>query len=137
MLFRSRPSSLDRLARFFELRRRGASFGGEVRGGVTTFLVMAYIVFVNPAILSFAGIPALEGQGPPFAATQAATCLVAGVMTIAMGAATNYPLAVASGMGLKLVRGKAREMGPIVYLVAGAFAVYFALPAFQGALGAR
>src|SRR5262245_13901056 len=63
-------------------------------------MVMAYIIFVNPAILSFAGVPALQGLGPPFAATQAATCLVAGLMTIAMGLATNYPLAVASGMGL-------------------------------------
>jgi len=63
-------------------------------------MVMAYIIFVNPAILSFAGIPALAGQGPPFAAVQAATCLVAGAMTIAMGLVANYPLAVASGMGL-------------------------------------
>ena len=74
--------------------------GGEVRGGLTTFMVMAYIIFVNPAILSFTGILALQGQGPPFAATQAATCLVAGLMTIAMGLAANYPLALASGMGL-------------------------------------
>jgi AGZA family xanthine/uracil permease-like MFS transporter len=66
-------------------------------------MVMAYIIFVNPAILSFAGIPPLQGHGPSFAATQAATCLVAGVMTIAMGLATNYPLAIASGMGLNAV----------------------------------
>src|SRR5262245_49487845 len=63
-------------------------------------MVMAYIIFVNPAILGFSGISALEGQGPPFAATQASTCLVAGVMTIAMGLVANYPLALASGMGL-------------------------------------
>src|SRR5437762_3622095 len=88
------------LERYFQLRQRGATLEGEVRGGLTTFMVMAYIIFVNPAILSFAGVPALQGQGPPFAATQAATCLVAGVMTIAMGLATNYPLALASGMGL-------------------------------------
>src|SRR5262245_13989961 len=66
-------------------------------------MVMAYIIFVNPAILSFAGILPLQGQGPSFAATQAATCLVAGAMTIAMGLLTNYPLAVASGMGLNAV----------------------------------
>jgi adenine/guanine/hypoxanthine permease len=88
------------LERYFELGRRGTTLGGEVRGGLTTFMVMAYIIFVNPAILSFAGVPALQGQGPPFAATQAATCLVAGVMTITMGLATNYPLALAAGMGL-------------------------------------
>src|SRR5499426_2137189 len=63
-------------------------------------MVMAYIIFVNPAILSFASVPALQGQGPPFPAVQAATCLVAGIMTIAMGLAANYPLALAAGMGL-------------------------------------
>jgi len=88
------------LERCFGLARSGATVGGEIRGGLTTFMVMAYIIFVNPAILGFAGIPALQGQGPPFAATQAATCLVAGLMTIAMGLAANYPLALASGMGL-------------------------------------
>ena len=86
--------------RCFGLARAGATVGGEIRGGVTTFMVMAYIIFVNPAILGFAGVPALEGQGPPLAATQASTCLVAGVMTIAMGLVANYPLALASGMGL-------------------------------------
>ena len=91
------------LERCFELHRRGATLGGEIRGGLTTFMVMAYIIFVNPAILSFAGIPPLQGQGPSFPATQAATCLVAGAMTIAMGVVTNYPLAVASGMGLNAV----------------------------------
>ncbi len=91
------------LARYFELGRLGTTPGGELRGGLTTFMVMAYIIFVNPAILSFAGIPPLQGQGPSFAATQAATCLVAGVLTIAMGLVTNYPLALASGMGLNAV----------------------------------
>jgi AGZA family xanthine/uracil permease-like MFS transporter len=91
------------LARYFELGRLGATPGGEIRGGLTTFMVMAYIIFANPAILSFAGIPPLQGQGPSFPATQAATCLVAGVLTIAMGLATNYPLALASGMGLNAV----------------------------------
>ena len=91
------------LDRYFELRQRGATLGGEVRGGLTTFMVMAYIIFVNPAILSFAGVPALQGQGPPFAAAQAATCLVAGAMTIAMGLVANYPLALAAGMGLNAV----------------------------------
>jgi adenine/guanine/hypoxanthine permease len=91
------------LERGFELHRRGATLGGEIRGGLTTFMVMAYIIFVNPAILSFAGVPPLQGQGPSFPATQAATCLIAGAMTIAMGLLTNYPLAVASGMGLNAV----------------------------------
>ena len=79
------------LDRCFELRQRGATLGGEIRGGLTTFMVMAYIIFVNPAILSFAGIPSLQGQGPPFSAVQAATCLVAGIMT------TSSPSAVPIG----------------------------------------
>ena len=91
------------LERWFALSARGATVAGEARGGLTTFMVMAYIIFVNPAILSFAGVPGLQGQGPPFAATQAATCLAAGVFTIAMGLYTNYPLALASGMGLNAV----------------------------------
>jgi len=91
------------IERCFGIRRQGTTVGDEVRGGLTTFMVMAYIIFVNPAILSFAGVPALQGQGPAFPATQAATCLVAGALTIAMGLATNYPLAVASGMGLNAV----------------------------------
>ena len=91
------------LERYFGLARHGATVGGEVRGGLTTFMVMAYIIFVNPAILSFSGIPTLQSQGAPFAATQAATCLVAGALTIAMGLAANYPLALASGMGLNAV----------------------------------
>jgi len=91
------------LERWFELTRNRTTVAGEVRGGLTTFMVMAYIIFVNPAILSFAGIPPLAGQGPAFAPTQAATCLVAGALTIAMGLATNYPLAIASGMGINAV----------------------------------
>lgn len=83
-----------------------------------------YIIFVNPAILSFAGIPALEGQGPSFAAAQAATCLVAGAMTIAMGLATNYPLAIASGMGINAVVA-------FQLVAALAFVIYFALPLIQ------
>jgi len=88
------------LEAYFELRKHGTTVGTEVLAGLTTFMVMAYIIFVNPAILSFAGVPALQGQGPPFAPTLAATCLVAAVMTATMGLATNYPLAIASGMGL-------------------------------------
>jgi AGZA family xanthine/uracil permease-like MFS transporter len=91
------------LERWFELRARGTTAAAETRGGLTTFMVMAYIIFVNPAILSFAGVPGLEGKGAPFAATQAATCLAAGLFTIAMGLVTNYPLALASGMGLNAV----------------------------------
>ncbi|MBI4591611.1 MAG: NCS2 family permease [Candidatus Rokubacteria bacterium] len=91
------------LDRLFGLSERRTTVGIELTGGLTTFMVMAYIIFVNPAILSFSGIKGLEGQGPPFASTLAATCLVAGLLSIAMGVVANYPLAVASGMGLNAV----------------------------------
>jgi AGZA family xanthine/uracil permease-like MFS transporter len=68
--------------------------------GVTTFIVMSYIIFVNPQILSFAGIEGLEEIGLEFNAVLAATCLVAGVMTIVMGLYTNYAYAIAPGLGI-------------------------------------
>ena len=77
--------------------------GTEVRAGVTTFMVMAYIIFVNPIVLGYVGVPGLEGKGLPFAATLTATCLTAGVLSIAMGLASGYPLAMAPGMGLNAV----------------------------------
>jgi AGZA family xanthine/uracil permease-like MFS transporter len=91
------------LERWFKITERGTTVGTEVLAGITTFMVMAYIIFVNPAILNFSGIKELQGLGPGFAPTLAATCLVAGVMTIGMGLFTNYPYAVASGMGLNAV----------------------------------
>lgn len=91
------------LERTFALREHGTTMRTEVRAGITTFVVMSYIIFVNPAILSFAGIPGLEGQGPPFLATVAATCLVAALASLAMGIFANYPLAIAPGMGLNAV----------------------------------
>jgi AGZA family xanthine/uracil permease-like MFS transporter len=91
------------LERLFRMREHGADVGTEVLAGLTTFMVMAYIIFVNPAILSFAGIKDLQGLGPAFAPTLAATCLVAGAMTILMGVGANYPLAIAPGMGLNAV----------------------------------
>ncbi len=87
----------------FKLRENRTTVGTEVLAGLTTFMVMAYIIFVNPAILSFAGIKELQGLGPPFAPTLAATCLVAGAMTALMGLVANYPFAIASGMGLNAV----------------------------------
>jgi AGZA family xanthine/uracil permease-like MFS transporter len=61
---------------------------------------MAYILFLNPAILGFQGIPDLQPLGLPFPAVLTATALVAGVATIAMGLWANYPFAIASGLGL-------------------------------------
>src|SRR5438132_2116702 len=75
----------------------------EVRAGATTFMVMAYIIFVNPVILGFGGVPGLEGKGLPFAPTLTVTCLTAGVLSIAMGVFAKYPFALAPGMGLNAV----------------------------------
>jgi AGZA family xanthine/uracil permease-like MFS transporter len=80
---------------FFKIQQRGSSIRNEVIGGVTTFLAMAYIVAVNPAILSDAGIP--------FNAALTATCFGAAIMTILMGVIANRPIALASGMGINAV----------------------------------
>lgn len=91
------------LERLFHLTQRGTTVGTEVRAGITTFMVMAYIIFVNPAILSFAGIKDLEALGLPFVAVSAGTALLAGLLTIGMGLYANYPFALAAGLGLNAV----------------------------------
>jgi len=80
------------LDKAFQLRERGTSVQTEVLAGATTFLTMAYIVLVNPAILSTTGMP--------LAGVAAATCLAAGVGCLLMGFLANYPIALAPGMGL-------------------------------------
>jgi len=77
--------------------------GTELLAGATTFIVMSYIIFVNPLILGFAGIAPLAGRGLPFAAVMTSTCLVAGVTSVLMGLYTNRALALAPGMGLNAV----------------------------------
>jgi AGZA family xanthine/uracil permease-like MFS transporter len=84
------------LERRFRLRERGTDVRTEVIAGLTTFLTMAYILFVNPAILGGEG-------GLAFPQVLTVTALVAGVMTIAMGVVANYPFAIASGLGLNAV----------------------------------
>ena len=91
------------LDNWFRLRERGTDVRTEVRAGLTTFMVMAYIIFVNPIVLGYVGVPGLEGKGLPFGPTLTATCLTAGLLSIAMGLVTNYPLAMAPGMGLNAV----------------------------------
>ncbi len=88
-------STLDR---FFEISRRGSSVGTEVRGGIVTFVTMAYIVILNPIIL--AGKPDVDGVALDPAAVGAATALTAGVMTILFGLVTRLPFAFAAGLGL-------------------------------------
>ena len=75
------------MERYFELARRNTTPGTEMRAGLTTFMVMAYIIFVNPIVLGFTGVPGLDGKGLPFGATLTVTCLTAGLLTIAMGGA--------------------------------------------------
>src|SRR4051794_40199472 len=83
------------IERFFKLEERGTTVRREVLGGFATFLTMSYIVFVNPAILSAAGLP--------FDAVAVATALTAAVFTLLMALTTNLPLALASGLGINAV----------------------------------
>jgi AGZA family xanthine/uracil permease-like MFS transporter len=89
--------------RRFRFRENGTTPGRDTVAGMTTFIVMSYIIFVNPAILGFAGIEGLEERGLPFDAVLTSTCLVAGVMTIIMGLYTNLAYAIAPGLGLNAV----------------------------------
>jgi len=80
------------LERYFEFHRLGTNWRTEVLAGVTTFLTMAYIILVNPAILAQSGMP--------LPAVTAATCLSAAFGSILMGVIARYPIALAPGMGL-------------------------------------
>ena len=90
--------------RFFSITERGSTVGQEVRGGLVTFFTMAYIVVLNPLIIgtvadvdgTFIG----GGAEPDLPLVAACTALVAGVVTIAMGVVANFPLALATGLGL-------------------------------------
>ncbi len=92
------------LDRHFKISARGSTIGREVRGGVVTFLTMAYIIVLNPLILGFS--PDAEGNllgggtEPNLAMIAAATALVAGVLSILMGVVANFPIAIAAGLGL-------------------------------------
>lgn len=99
-----RSASADgAIATFFRFGERKTNLNREIWAGVSTFMVMAYIIFVNPSILSFAGIPGLEGLGPSFPQVLAATCFTAGLMTLLMGVFANRPFALAPGLGLNAV----------------------------------
>ncbi|HZI94044.1 MAG TPA: NCS2 family permease [Patescibacteria group bacterium] len=82
------------LESYFQVRQAGSTLRREALAGVTTFLAMAYIVFVNPAILSQAGMD--------FGAVFTATCLSAAIATLIMALFANYPIALAPGMGQNL-----------------------------------
>ncbi len=86
------PRSGHWLERMFGLAEHNTTVRTEVIAGLTTFLTMAYIIFVNPSILGDAGMP----KGAVFVAT----CLIAAIGTLIMGLYANYPIAMAPGMGL-------------------------------------
>ncbi|NIJ10324.1 AGZA family xanthine/uracil permease-like MFS transporter [Saccharomonospora amisosensis] len=95
----------SRLDRFFRISERGSTPGREVRGGLVTFVTMAYIIVLNPLILgSFSEGPGANADATgailPVPQVAAVTALVAGVLTILMGVVANYPFALAAGLGI-------------------------------------
>jgi AGZA family xanthine/uracil permease-like MFS transporter len=118
----------------FAFDARQTTLRREVLGGVVTFLTMSYIVFVNPAILSSAGLP--------FDAVAVATALAAAGFTIIMGLATNLPFALASGLGINAVvafdiilgRNVSPEVGMACIVLEGAVAVVLVLAGLREAV---
>jgi AGZA family xanthine/uracil permease-like MFS transporter len=94
------------LDQYFQISKRNSSIAQEVRGGLVTFLTMSYIIVLNPLILGFT--PDIDGNflgggpgdGSNLPIIAATTALVAGVLSIAMGAVANFPLALATGLGI-------------------------------------
>src|SRR5215213_5749039 len=101
MLYLSRTQAgrgeSETLGTFFRFSERGTNLRTEVIAGLTTFMTMAYIVFVSPAILG------TEGTGLPITGVFFATCVAASAASIAMGVFANYPLALASGLGINAI----------------------------------
>jgi AGZA family xanthine/uracil permease-like MFS transporter len=97
----ARAGALDS---FFQITQRGSTVGREVRGGLATFFTMAYIIVLNPLIIGTQADSTGQflggGTTPNLHMVAAATALVAGVMTLLMGVVANYPLALATGLGL-------------------------------------
>jgi AGZA family xanthine/uracil permease-like MFS transporter len=83
---------MKRLERYFEFEALGTSWRTEILAGATTFMTMAYIIFVNPSMLKETGMPA--------GAVMAATCIASAIGSLLMGALARYPIALAPGMGL-------------------------------------
>jgi AGZA family xanthine/uracil permease-like MFS transporter len=122
------------LERRFRLLEHGTSPRVEALGGLATFLTMSYIVFVNPAILSAAGVP--------FEAVAVATALAAAITTLAMGLATNLPFALAPGLGINAVvafdvilgRGLPWQVGMAIVVIEGLIAVVLVLAGLRTAI---
>ncbi|HEV2778183.1 MAG TPA: NCS2 family permease [Actinophytocola sp.] len=102
----ARVEARSALDRFFKISERGSTTGREIRGGLVTFVTMAYIVVLNPLIIG--SFSAQDGNAHrdafgnilPVGQVAAVTALVAGVMTILFGLIANYPFAMATGLGL-------------------------------------
>jgi adenine/guanine/hypoxanthine permease len=95
------PLAVDAIANYFRFSERGTNLATETKAGVTTFMVMAYILFLNPAILSnMFGAPGSPEAAAIIPALSAATALIAGLMTLAMGIFANTPIALAAGLGI-------------------------------------
>ena len=122
------------LERRFRLAERRTTVRTEVLGGVATFMTMSYILFVNPAILSAAGLP--------FAAVAVATAIAAAVTTLAMGLFTNLPFALAPGLGINavvafdIVLGRQIEwpVAMSVIVIEGLIALVLVLAGLRGAI---
>jgi adenine/guanine/hypoxanthine permease len=122
------------LERRFRLAERGTNPRTEALGGLATFLTMSYILFVNPAILSAAGLP--------FAAVATATALAAAIATIAMGVFANLPFALAPGLGINAVvafdvilgRGVEWPVGMAIVVIEGLIALVLVLAGLRSAV---
>lgn len=94
----------NRIDRFFEITARGSTVGREIRGGLSTFLAMCYIVVLNPLIIGAAADSTGAYLGgttePNFPAIAAATSVISGLLTILMGLVGNFPMAVSSSLGM-------------------------------------
>jgi len=94
----ARPGAMTGLDRYFKISERGSSVRTEIIAGAATWLTMAYILVVNPQILS--ALPDRDGVVLDFAQLVTVTAMTAAVLTLAMGLVTNYPFAMAAGLGL-------------------------------------
>jgi AGZA family xanthine/uracil permease-like MFS transporter len=100
---RDAPAGGSAFDSWFKLNERGTTVGTEVKAGITTFLVMAYIIFLNPNILSGMFAPESAEAAAFIPAASAATALLAGLLTIAMGIFANVPIALAAGLGINAI----------------------------------
>jgi AGZA family xanthine/uracil permease-like MFS transporter len=122
------------LERRFRLRERRTDLRTELLGGLATFLTMSYILFVNPAILSAAGMP--------FGAVAVATAIAGCVATLVMGLVTNLPFALAPGLGINAVvafdivlgRGIPWPVAMSIIVIEGLIALILVLGGLRGAI---